>query len=276
MTQLGQDSTMIDAERIPIARGRTADVLAWQDQQVLKLFYDWVSADAIEREIRAARLASATDLPTPKLLGDLILDGRRGLIYERVAGESLIYLLGTRPWLCIRYARQFAELHAAIHQQRGTGLPPVKAGLEYTICHIEGLPPDLVAVALDRLARLPDGETLCHCDYHPDQVMVTAKGQVVLDWMTAYAGQPAADVARTTVLLRFGPVMDASWLMQQLVNLLRGIFFRTYLRRYLELNPAVTIAAIDAWLPLVALARLAEGIPGEQGKIKAFLQKAFN
>lgn len=266
---------MKDAERIVIARGRTAEVLAWQDQQVLKLFYDWVSADAVERERWAARLASATDLPTPKLLGDLTLGGRRGLIYERVEGESLIYLLGTRPWLCVRYARQFAELHIAIHRQLGTGLPPFRAGLEYTIRHIEGLPPGLVAAALDRLARLPDGETLCHCDFHPDQVMVTAKGQVVLDWMTAYAGHPAADVARTMVLLRFGPALNANWLMQMLVNLLRGIFFRTYLRHYLKLNPAVTVAAIDAWLPLVALARLAENIPGEMGRLQAFLRSTF-
>ena len=266
---------MTDTERIIIARGRTAEVLAWQDQRVLKLFYDWISATSIEREIQAARLVSTTDLPTPKLLGELTLDGRRGLVYERVAGESLLKLLGTRPWLCVRYARQFAELHAAIHRQRGTDLPPLKAGLENTIRHIEGLPPDLQAATLDRLARLPDGDTLCHFDFHPDQVMLTATGQVVLDWMTAYAGQPAADVARTVVLIRFGPVLDASWLMQQLANVLRGLFFRTYLQRYLELNPAVTVAAIDAWLPLVAVARLAEGIPGEQGRLKAFLRKAF-
>jgi hypothetical protein len=70
-------------------------------------------------------------------------------------------------------------------------------------------------------------------------------------------------------------VLDASWLMQQLVNLLRGIFFRTYLLHYLELNPTVTAAAIDAWLPMVAVARLAEGIPGEKDRLQAFLHKAF-
>jgi hypothetical protein len=94
--------------------------------------------------------------------------------------------------------------------------------------------------------------------------------------MTARVGHPAADVARTTVLLRFGPVLNASWLMQKLVNRLRGKFFRTYLSRYLELNPAMTAAQIDAWLPLVALARLAENIPGEKGKLQAFLQKTFH
>jgi hypothetical protein len=152
-----ESTFMTDTDSIVIARGRTAEVLAWQNQQVLKLFYAGMSVDSIERESRAARLVSATDLPTPKLLGERTLDGRCGLVYERVEGVSLLTLLGTRPWLCIRYACQFAELHAAIHRQRGTGLPPIKAGLERTIRGIEGLPPDLLEAALDRLARLPDG-----------------------------------------------------------------------------------------------------------------------
>jgi hypothetical protein len=267
---------MTDFERKVIARGRTAEVLAWQDRQVLKLFYNWVSADMIKRESRAARLVSASDLPTPKLLGELTLDGRQGLIYERVAGKSLLTLLSTRPWSCVRYARQFAGLQAAIHRLRGTGLPLLRAGLENTIRGLEGLPPDLLAAALERLAHLPNGETLCHFDFHPDQVMMTSAGQIVLDWMTARAGQPAADVARTTLLLRFGPVMDASWLMQQLINLLRGLFFRVYQRRYLELNPAVTVGEINAWLPLVALARLAEDIPGEKESLESFIRKALS
>jgi aminoglycoside phosphotransferase (APT) family kinase protein len=263
---------MIDTERIVIARGRTAEVLAWQNQQVLKLFHEWMPIELIEREIQAARLVSATNLPTPKLLSEITLDGRRGLVYERVAGGSLLNQLGARPWSCIRYARQFAELHAAIHRTRGTGLPVLRAGLENTIRHMEGQPAYQQRAALDNLARLPDGEALCHFDFHPEQVMMTATGLVVLDWMTATSGAPAADVARTTVLIRFGPVLDASWLMQKLADLLRGIFLRTYLRRYLELNPSVTVTAIDAWLAPVALARLAEGIPGERGRLQAFLR----
>jgi hypothetical protein len=266
---------MADAERLIIARGRTAEVLAWGDGQVMKLFNDGMPADLIEREVRAARLVSASDLPTPKLLGEQTLDGRRGLIYERVAGVSLLALLGTQPWSCVRYARQFAELQAAIHRQRGIGLPSLKAGLEYTIRGIKKLPQTLKEAALEMLAHLSDGDTLCHLDFHPDQVMMTATGLIVLDWMTACAGQPAADVARTIVLLRFGPVLDASWLMQQLVNMLSGAFFRAYLKRYVELNPDVTAAAIDAWLPVVAVARLAEGIPGEKDRLQAFLHKAF-
>lgn len=266
---------MTDVEMLVIARGRTAEVLAWKDQQVLKLFYAWVSQEAIERETHVARLVSAMNLPTPKLLGEIRLDGRLGLIYERVEGTSLLTMLGIRPWLCVEYGRQFAELHTAIHRQHGSELPPLKVSLESTIRGLKGLPENLLEAALNLLASLPEDGKLCHLDFHPDQVMVTASGQSILDWESAHCGPPAADVARTIVLLRFSPVRNASWLMQMLVNLLRGIFLHTYLRHYLERNPAVTAAMIDAWLPVVALARLAEDIPGEKRKLQAFIRKAF-
>ncbi len=39
-----------------IARGRTAEVYAWQDHQVLKLFYDWCPAPWIKHEVDIGRI----------------------------------------------------------------------------------------------------------------------------------------------------------------------------------------------------------------------------
>ena len=266
---------MVENERMIIARGRTADVLALGNDQVLKLFYDWVPAIWIEHETAAARLVSRTDLPTPRLLGEQVLDGRHGLIYERVTGPSLLSLLVSHPWNCIKYARLLAGLHVVIHKQRGEGLPSLKVNLAWTIQHLEGLPNDLLKTALDRLSQLPDGDTLCHFDFHPDQVLVTADGPVIIDWMAVLNGQPAADIARSEVVIRFGPLLHASWLEKHLVGVIRRIFFRAYLTRYRKLNPSVTLAEIQEWLPLVALARLAEKIPGEENQLQSIIQTAF-
>jgi hypothetical protein len=266
---------MINIEKKVIARGRTAEVLAWQDGQVLKLFYDWASANAIEREVRAARIASASDLPTPKLLGEVTLDGRRGLVFEQVNGRSMLTTLGTRPLCCVHLARQFAELHAKVHQQAVTELPSLKKGIESTIRGLESLPGNVRTAALARLLSLPEGGMLCHLDFHPDQVMLTASVPVVIDWMNARAGQPAADVAYTLIMLHIGNVPDTGWFKRQLTNLLRGIFSRTYLRHYLKVNPSVTRAEIDAWTPLAIIARIADGVPGEKDRLLEMLGKSF-
>jgi aminoglycoside phosphotransferase (APT) family kinase protein len=266
---------MTNPEWTVIARGRTAEVLAWQDGQVVKLFYDWVPGSAIEREVRAARIVSAFDLPTPKLLGKLTLDGRQGLLFERVNGRSMLSVLGSKPWFCVRLARQFAGLHAKVHQQAVSDLPLLKEGIERTIREMEGLPGEVREAALARLFSLPEGGMLCHLDFHPDQVMLTSSGPVVIDWMNARAGQPAADVAYTLIMLRIGNVPDTGWFKQQLTNLLRGIFARTYLRNYLKLNPSVIRADIDAWTPLAVIARIADGVPGEKDRLLEMLGKSF-
>lgn len=66
-----------------IAKGRTAEVYAWPDKQVLKLFHDWVPEDWVRRELETGRALSTTSLPTPKLFDSTSLDGRRGIIFER-------------------------------------------------------------------------------------------------------------------------------------------------------------------------------------------------
>src|SRR3546814_7594415 len=58
--------------------------------------------------------------------------------------------------------------------------------------------------ALPILDALPDGDRLCHGDYHPGNVIETAGGPVVIDWPAVTRGHPDADYARTLLLLRLG------------------------------------------------------------------------
>ena len=47
----------------PIAYGRTAEIYAWQNGQVLKLFYDWFKLEAIQYEQRIVQTVHASGLP---------------------------------------------------------------------------------------------------------------------------------------------------------------------------------------------------------------------
>ena len=68
----------------PLARGRTADVYAWGDGWVLKLFQSWMDRPTIEQEARITRLVRASGLPVP-VVGEIVeVDGRGG---DRVTRE---------------------------------------------------------------------------------------------------------------------------------------------------------------------------------------------
>ena len=258
-----------------IAKGRTADVYAWQDNQVLKLFHEWVPEDWIRREVEIARALSTASLPTPRLVDGISLDSRRGIIFERVAGPSMLQLLTTQPWRLVSLARQFAELHSMIHAQSGTGFVSVRSSLVATLTRTESLPTQIKADVMNLLSRLPDGTTLCHFDFHPDQVMLTPRGPMILDWMSALQGDPLADVARTLILIIFGQPPHTSRLMRNLINLFRGALSRSYFGHYLELHPQVSKGQVEAWMIPVAAARLTENIPGERQTLLEFITRSL-
>ena len=50
-------------------------------------------------------------------------------------------------------------------------------------------------------SHLGRGERLVHFDLHPDNVLLTARGPVVIDWSNAARGDQADDVALTWVIV---------------------------------------------------------------------------
>jgi aminoglycoside phosphotransferase (APT) family kinase protein len=173
----------------------------------------------------------------------------------------MLQRLTARPWAVLRFARTLAELHADMHSRRAPDLPSQRRRLERKIQAAEPLPPDLKDAALKALARLPQANAVCHGDFHPDNVLLTARGPVVIDWPDATRGHPLADVARTSLLMRLGglpPGAARRWLIQAL----RTSFHTAYLRRYFQLRPG-SRELLAAWQVPVAAARLEEGI-GEE------------
>ena len=99
----------------PIAQGLTAEVYVWDETRILKLFRDGRSPDPVAYEAPIARAMHAAGLPVPAV-GDIMeVYGRRGLLYERVDGLSMLDSMGQKRWPLSQSARLWAELHADMH-----------------------------------------------------------------------------------------------------------------------------------------------------------------
>lgn len=253
-----------------LARGRTAEIYAWGNGRVLKLFFDWCPESWARQEARVTRAVHAAGLPVPAVEDMIEVDGRTGIVFERVAGRSMVQELLARPWQLYRIASTLAELHAAMHKCEVPGLPSFSAALERRVRGLDGLPDATKETVLRLLDRLPEGNAVCHGDFHPDNVLLTERGPVILDWMTATEGNPLGDVARTSLILQMGgppPGQRGGWLLRQ-ASLLAD---RIYLRRYFALRPG-SREQLARWLIPVAAGRLVEKIPGEREKLLAIIE----
>lgn len=256
-----------------IGQGRTAEIFTWGDGEVLKLFRPEFSSPMVSaHEAKLARAVFAAGAPSPAV-GELVeVDGRAGVIYERVDGPSLEAQATTKPWLIPRVARTLAETQIAVHACALTTLPPLRELLQQRIRQASPLTPALRAAALRALDRLPDGSALCHGDFHPGNVLLSARGPLVIDWENAASGHPAADVARTIVLLRMGWVYAKSPTRQALLRGAIALLLRFYLGRYRQLRP-ITRQEISAWALPITAARLSEHIPQEEPHLLALVAR---
>jgi uncharacterized protein (TIGR02172 family) len=258
-----------------IAEGRTAEVYALSEDRVIKLFYPVRPDHWVQEEIQIANIISSLPIPMPKLIDSVEINGRKGIIYERVNGTSLLKLATKKPWRVVHFARLLAELHTEIHKNEVNHLPSQRAALKRVIQRVDFLSHVQKERILGLVDALPDGNTLCHFDFHPDQVLITNDGPVVIDWVTAKQGDALSDVARTCVILKFGQASYGSWVMRVIINIWRKIFYRIYIKRYLELHPGVMKENIDSWMIPIAAGRLAEAIPEEREPILNFIQSQF-
>jgi aminoglycoside phosphotransferase (APT) family kinase protein len=258
----------------PIALGRTAEVYAYENGRIVKLFRDWVPMASAEYEARIARVVYAAGLPVPAV-GDVIeIDGRLGLTYARVEGVSMLETLKLKPWTLFRFAHLLAELHVDMHTRIVPELPSERQRLENRIREIDQLPTSTKRAVLKTLEKMPDGNRLCHGDFHPGNVLITAEGPSVIDWMDATRGNPLADVARTSLLLSMGTPLSrtpAQWLLESI----RRWFREAYLKRYFQLRPGDRWQ-LSAWQPIIAAARLRENITEEQARLVALVKAGLS
>jgi aminoglycoside phosphotransferase (APT) family kinase protein len=177
----------------------------------------------------------------------------------------------SQPWKFPNYARQLAELHADMHARRVPDLPAQRQRLERKIKETGLLGEDLLQAALHALEQLPEDDKLCHGDFHPNNIILSSHGPVIIDWMDASRGSPIMDVARSTLLFGGGPIPPGTP-MAGLVKLLRRCSYQIYLRRYFKLN-STDPRRLSTWVPVAAAARLNENITADERRLLLIAQK---
>jgi uncharacterized protein (TIGR02172 family) len=254
-----------------VGRGRTAEVYAWKEGSVLKLFVPGFPSSLVDQEVEGTRAANTAGIPSPQLRSVIRVDGRRGLVLERLAGRSMLTLLGREPARVTHYADIFAELQARMHSCHAPGLTSRREDLARRIARA-GVLARVKGDALATLERLPDGDSLCHCDFHPGNVLMTPQGLAVIDWSFAARGTPASDAARTALLLRIADAPPGSFRVAWVEREAKDRFYRAWLKRYRELKPDAA-GAMWSWLLPVAVARISDEIPEERPRLMTLIEE---
>lgn len=246
-----------------IGTGKTAEIYSLGPDRVVKRFKEQVPRDVVEREVANTRGAVDADLPVPFVYGCTMVDDTPAIIYERVRGTTMLSRLLSRPWTLRQNAHRLARLQTQIHAVQPSELRSVRERLRQNIHKASGLEPEARQCVLSMLETLPQRRAFCHGDFHPENVLL-ADEPVVIDWLDAGQGHPAADVARTNILLKFAGQQERG-----IRSVIWDLFRRWYLRFYSR-QSGVSREQIRDWELPVATARLTENVP-EEAQLRSFI-----
>ncbi len=255
-----------------IAQGNTAEVYSLPDNKILKLFRNGMPRGAIEREYQNGLYVQKVLNCVPKVYEMIEEDGRFGIVYQEINGKDMLKIMISSSWKLNRYARKFAHYHLHIQKQIEDGLCTLKEKLIEDIRNVELLSDEKKKMIIDYLMGLPDGNALCHFDFHPGNIMIDDNEAIILDWMTACQGDSCADVARTCIMLKYGGVEHAPWIVKRIISLFQKHICKIYLKEYLRISKR-EIGDITKWELPVAAARLREWIADSE---KSELMKLVN
>jgi aminoglycoside phosphotransferase (APT) family kinase protein len=209
-----------------LAEGRDSEIFEHGPGRVLRRARDGRS---LVPEAEVMRYVLAAGYPVPA-----VHDAGEGwLVMDRLDGPTMLDAAVSRPWRIGAYGRLLADLHRRLHALAApAGLP------------VAGVP----------------GDRLVHRDLHPLNVLMTARGPVVVDWANAAAGDPAYDVADTWVLFATADVPG-----NRAERALAAVGRRLFLRAFLA---GLDSEAADAAVPAAVEHRLHDRNMSEREKAR--------
>ncbi|MCL2491769.1 MAG: phosphotransferase, partial [Coriobacteriia bacterium] len=231
------------------ARGRSAEIIPYQDGKVVKLFLKGFPAFMIEAELANTIEAHAQGATSMQCYGTVEMDGRTGIVLDWVKGEPMTKAAEKNPMILLKSGQMLADQHVLVHSKTSERLRDVRE------LAVEFLDDESLAVlSIDErekakryIARLPEGNTILHLDFHTENVMVDGTDCVTIDWLTAARGYPEVEIGVMDYVFHYGLLFPGISKLQEIFyTTVRSFVYNGYLKNYLKAT-GVDLANVDRW-----------------------------
>jgi tRNA A-37 threonylcarbamoyl transferase component Bud32 len=262
-------------ETLPlIARGGQADIYDFGDGKVLRVPRRLQYYDRIRYEYAVYSLLSDLDITAPKAYELVEVNKAPAIVMERLSGTSMMDQIKKKPFLIKRKAVQLAKMHIGVLKHTANASMTLgKEKSKFCINGSQSLTEQAKGKLLDALQHLPEGNFLCHGDFHPGNILNYKGKDYIIDWSGASRGDGTSDIAHTYLLLKVVPRLPHIGLLmhslqKQLGNIMASVYLNS-IRKSISLN----LADFSRWVLIMAAERTYYGLPSEMKRLRVFIQK---
>lgn len=171
-----------------IGEGNTAKIYEYESGKILKLYSKNYDLSTITFELNNSVLFNQKFADSPKCYGIKLIEDCYGIIYDYVTGKTMLetFKLDDETLL-----DRFTELQKKY----------LKETIDKGCYYKDWLKLISRGNFIDLIDRLPDGNNLCHGDFHPGNVMITDDNKlIIIDFMNVCRAPFLYDIARTYFL----------------------------------------------------------------------------
>lgn len=259
-----------------LSQGNTAEVYQYGDTEILKLFRENMPFELIKYEYEAAGAVSTKLDNVPKVFCMVLYKERYGIIYECINGDDMTKVMLKKIHKIKAYSKSLAALQYEFHSVN----IEIPCDVKEKLCKNINAATELSQLEKEKiktyLNSLPNGNSLCHFDFHPGNVMIKDNSFCVIDWMTACIGNSYADVARTTLLLKYGELQHENPFVKMVAHIFEKYVGKIYYNEYKRIAE-ISDYDIEQWILPVAAARLVEWITvNEKRKLLSLIREKLS
>lgn len=181
------------------AKGGTGECYRLDEDTILKLYYEDFPEERIIREKECARAALIAGVPTAISYEMVQAGNRKGIIYEMVRGKTIAEAIREDPSGAADMGRSFAQIARKLHQAevRKPDLPGVTKAIRDAAGKVTYIPKGTRNQIFGFLDDLDRYSGYVHGDFHPNNVIITRDGPILIDMGGFSVGCSLFDPATT-------------------------------------------------------------------------------
>jgi thiamine kinase-like enzyme len=231
-----------------IGSGAQADIYK-ENNMAIKLFKKNVLKYDVEYEMNLQKMAFELGLPVPKIYDFIEINGKYGFEMEYINGIAIGNIILNDMNKLNEYLIKSIEIQINLNKIVTDKFPPMNEKLKRKIDRTKILNINEKQKILDILDTTNLKQNLCHGDFQLMNLMQTSNDIKIIDWVDSSSGNNEADACRTYLLYKVNHDEIAE------------LFIENYCK-----IANISKDNILKWIPIIAAARLSEGMGNDENK----------